>query len=150
MKKEENEFIDKLGGVLRNPQKFYFLLMLSGMSGQQAQQMVYDLKYPKLRLANPASRRKIIDLLTNLINLITKDSMLYNRFRVLAQEKHIFKEQLSVGSGSIAGLGFPSAEADPPPVPVKSLLKYVRKNTKNKGKMNPLIFADELLRRNSA
>lgn len=36
MNKQENEFIDKLGGVLKNPQKFYFLLMLSGMSGQEA------------------------------------------------------------------------------------------------------------------
>lgn len=149
MNKQENEFIDKLGGVLKNPQKFYFLLMLSGMSGQEAQQIIYDLKYPKQRLANPASRRKIVALLTNLINLITKDSMLYNRFRMLAQEKHIFKEQMSVGSGAVAGLGYPSAEADPPPVPIKALLKYVKKNTKNKNKMNPLIFANEMLRRSS-
>jgi hypothetical protein len=150
MKIEKNEFIDQLGGVLRSPQKFYFLLMLSGFSGQRAQQIVYDLKYPKQRLANPASRKEILNLLTTIINLITTDSMLYNRFRLLAQQKHIFKEQLSVGSGSIAGLGYPSAEADPPPASIKSLLKYVKKNTKNKNKMNPLIFADQVLKRNSA
>jgi hypothetical protein len=69
---------------------------------------------------------------------------------MLAQNEHVFKEEMSVGSGAIAGLGFPSAEADPPPVPVKALLKYAKKNTKNKNKMNPLIFADQVLKRNSA
>jgi hypothetical protein len=150
MNQTKNEIVNAFGGILKNPQKFYFLLLLSGMSAGQAQQLVYDIKYAKIRLSSTTARKKIIQVLSKIINMITSDNMLYNRFRMLAQNEHVFKEEMSVGSGAIAGLGFPSAEADPPPVPVKALLKYAKKNTKNKNKMNPLIFADQVLKRNSA
>jgi hypothetical protein len=150
MNQTKNEIVNAFGGILKNPQKFYFLLLLSGMSAGQAQQLVYDIKYAKIRLSSTTARKKIIQVLSKIINMITSDNMLYNRFRMLAQNEHVFKEEMSVGSGAIAGLGFPSAEADPPPVPVKALIKYAKKNTKNKNKMNPLIFADQVLKRNSA
>jgi hypothetical protein len=150
MNQTKNEIVNAFGGILKNPQKFYFLLLLSGMSAGQAQQLVYDIKYAKIRLSSTTARKKIIQVLSKIINMITSDNMLYNRFRMLAQNEHVFKEEMSVGSGAIAGLGFPSAEADPPPVPVKALLKYAKKNTKNKNKMNPLIFEDQVLKRNSA
>ena len=150
MNQTKNEIVNAFGGILKNPQKFYFLLLLSGMSAGQAQQLVYDIKYAKIRLSSTTARKKIIQVLSKIINMITSDNMLYNRFRMLAQNEHVFKEEMSVGSGAIAGLGFPSAEADPPPVPVKALLKYAKKNTKNKNKMNPLIFANQVLKRNSA
>jgi len=150
MNQTKNEIVNAFGGILKNPQKFYFLLLLSGMSAGQAQQLVYDIKYAKIRLSSTTARKKIIQVLSKIINMITSDNMLYNRFRMLAQNEHVFKEEMSVGSGAIAGLGFPSAEADPPPVPVKALLKYAKKNTKNKNKMNPLIFADQVLKRNFA
>jgi len=150
MNQTKNEIVNAFGGILKNPQKFYFLLLLSGMSAGQAQQLVYDIKYAKIRLSSMTARKKIIQVLSKIINMITSDNMLYNRFRMLAQNEHVFKEEMSVGSGAIAGLGFPSAEADPPPVPVKALLKYAKKNTKNKNKMNPLIFADQVLKRNFA
>jgi len=91
------------------------------MSAGQAQQLVYDIKYAKIRLSSTTARKKIIQVLSKIINMITSDNMLYNRFRMLAQNEHVFKEEMSVGSGAIAGLGFPSAEADPPPVPETTL-----------------------------
>lgn len=126
------EFAKQMRGVLDNPKKFYYLLILSGYSGSEAQNLMFDLKYPKLRMASPTARKKVIKLLTTLINTITKDNMLYARFRNLAQHG-IFEENgggvTSVASvGQNIGLGVPNAQIDPPPVNRRNLIKYLLRN----------------------
>jgi len=96
-----SEFASQFRGVLKNPQKMYYLLMMSGLSGSKAQELLYDLKYPKLRMASADARKKVIKLLTAMINTITNDSMLYSRFLSLARSKNVLGEE---GIGSDEGL----------------------------------------------
>ena len=77
--------------ALKQPQKFYYILLRSGLSANQAQDLMYDLKFPKLRMASPTARKKVIKTLTKLINTITSDPMLYTRFLSLSQSKKIFE-----------------------------------------------------------
>lgn len=119
-KKEENlnssntEFISAMKGVLDHPQKFYYLLTLSGMSASNAQKLMFDLKYPKLRLASPTARKKVIKTLTNLINTITSDNILYSRFRSLSRQG-IFEQEgggMTTASG-IQEWGFQMSKQTP-------------------------------------
>lgn len=138
----KTEFISAMKGVLNNPQKFYYLLMLSGYSASRAQNLMFDLKYPKLRMASPTARKKVIKTLTNLINAITGDNVLYSRFRSLSRDG-LFEQEGEVSSGmttssGIPGMGVPSVEVDPPFGSIPGLFKYVKKHAKNK-KNNILI-----------
>ena len=51
---------NSMRSVLKNPQKFLYLLLLSGYSSSEAQNIMYDLKFPYLRMASPDARKKII------------------------------------------------------------------------------------------
>lgn len=100
-KPTESSIQSSMRSVLKNPQKFYYLLLLSGYSGSQAQDIMYDLKFPYLRMASPDARKKIILILTKLINLISTDPLLYSRMRSLASERGLHEMDTSSG---IAGL----------------------------------------------
>lgn len=130
-KQEVNsEFASMFRGVLKNPQKMYYLLMMSGMSGSKAQELLYDLKYPKLRMASANARKKVIKLLTAIINTITSDNMLFSRFLSLARNKNVLGEE-GIGSGEgLAGL------VGEPPVNKTNLIKYLLKNRKKSKKFD--------------
>ena len=76
-------------GALLLPRKFYNLLLLAGENGQKAQYTMFNLRYPFLRSANSRIRRELLTLLTNLINICTTDSILYQRLRSLAMSKNL-------------------------------------------------------------
>ena len=115
--------------ALRNPQKFYYILLRSGIGAQEAQELMYDLKYPKLRLANPNSRKKIIKLLTKVINSITSDPMLYARFLSLSQNKKIF--EMDTGSANIPGVSTPEVFMN-----ANKILQYLKLNKRKKPKFD--------------
>ena len=114
--------------ALRYPQKFYYILLRSGLSATQAQDLMYDLKYPKLRMASPTARKKVIKILTKLIDTITTDSMLYSRFLSLSQSKKLF--EMDTASSGILGVSDQGHFMS-----VANLLKYINRNkSKNKSK----------------
>jgi hypothetical protein len=116
--------------VLKNPQKFYYLLLLSGYSSTEAQNIMYDLKFPYIRMNSPEARKKIIIILTKLVNLISTDSMLYSRMRALASEKGLHEMDTSSG---IAGL--PPEE----PFGIIAAEKHYKKKHKHKRAKNFVI-----------
>ena len=143
------EMVNTIGGALSNPKKFYFLLLLSGFSASKAQDLMYDLKYPKLRMASTAARKKVINLLISLIDIITGDSMLYARFRTLSK-KGILGEDSGMSTASLpnVGLGNPDVQSDPPFGAIPGILNFLKKRKRNKTPgMDPVIFADHMLRR---
>jgi len=115
--------------ALRNPQKFYYILLRSGIGAQQAQDLMYDLKYPKLRMASPNARKKVIKLLTKLIDTITSDSMLYARFLSLSQNKKIF--EMDTAGANIPGVSSPEVFMN-----VNKLLNYLKLNKRKKPKFD--------------
>jgi hypothetical protein len=141
------ELTSQMRGVLANPQKFYYLLILSGLSASKAQSLMFDLKYPKLRLASPSARKKVIKLLTTLIDTITKDNMLYSRFRSLAGHGLFEQEGGMTTASGIPGMGYPSAQADPPFGSIPGLFKFIKKHAKSKNKLDPVILTNNVMRR---
>ena len=129
-KPTESSIQSSMRSVLKNPQKFYYLLLLSGYSGSQAQDIMYDLKFPYLRMASPDARKKIILILTKLINLISTDPLLYSRMRALASEKGLHEMDTSSG---IAGL--PPEE----PFGIIAAEKHYKKKHKHKRAKNFVI-----------
>lgn len=123
------ELIAGFKTALKNPQKFYYILLRSGLTAAEAQDLMYDIRYPKLRMANPNSRKKIIKLLTKLINSITTDGMLYSRFLSISQNKKIF--EMDTTSSNIPGISTPEVFMN-----ADKLLKYIKLNKRKKPKFD--------------
>ena len=131
---------NSMHSVLKNPQKFLYLLLLSGYSSSEAQNIMYDLKFPYIRMGSLEARKKIVLILTKLINLISTDSMLYSRMRALASEKGLHEMDTSSG---IAGL--PPEE----PFGIIAAEKHYKKKHKHKHKRAKNFVIGILQRRNS-
>ena len=92
-----------MGQVLKNPRQLYFLLNLAGFSAIDAQKVIWDLDYARIRTSNPKVRAQLLSFLRNLIDTITSDPMLYSRMRSLAVGKKLgglalnVKEDMSYG-----------------------------------------------------
>jgi hypothetical protein len=115
--------------ALKQPQKFYYILLRSGLSANEAQDLMYDLKFPKLRMASPTARKKVIKTLTKLINTITSDPMLYTRFLSLSQSKKIF--EMDTASANIPGVSTPEVFMN-----ANKLLNYIKMNKRKKPKFD--------------
>jgi len=76
-------------GALRYPLRFYTLLLLAGESSVQAQKLMFDIKYSMTRSANIQVRKKLMNLLKKIIDIITGDTIIYNRLRSLALSKDL-------------------------------------------------------------
>lgn len=92
-----------MGEVLKNPRKLYFLLNMAGFSSIDAQRVIWNLNYARIRTSNPKVRAQLLSFLKNLIDTITTDKILYSRFRSLAMGKKLgtlglnVKEDFSFG-----------------------------------------------------
>ena len=95
-----------MGQVLRNPKQLYFLLNLAGFSSIDAQKVIWDLNYARIRTSNPKVRAQLLSFLRNLIDTITADPILYSRMRSLAVGKKLgglalnVKEDMSYGASA--------------------------------------------------
>ena len=85
-------------GALRYPLRFYTLLLLAGESSVDAQKLMFDIKYSMTRSANIQVRKKLMNLLKKIIDIITGDTVIYNRLRSLALSDHLtsMKEEVSM------------------------------------------------------
>jgi len=81
--------VEQNKGPLVAPRRFFNLLLLAGESGQEAQYTLFNLRYPIQRSQNQRIRRELINILVNLINISTTDSIIYNRLRSLAMSKKL-------------------------------------------------------------
>ena len=166
-KLEENVEIDNkflkhfVMDAIKNPRKFYTILLLTGMKSSDAYRIVYNLKYPRKTSASFETKMRMLHLLQNIIELITKDRILYSRIRSMATSgelEHIGKnvamyplqkrnksskdiienEGMSIGTSEISGV------TDQPP-PVSPIMMFIRRalqsriSKKKKNKFNPVI-----------
>jgi hypothetical protein len=81
---EKDRLNEYIKDALQYPLRFYTLLLLAGESSVQAQKLMFDIKYSMMRSANVEIRRKLMRLLKKIIDIITSDSVIYNRLRSLA------------------------------------------------------------------
>ena len=105
-----------MGQVLKDPRKLYFLLNLAGFSSIDAQKVIWDLNYARIRTSNPKVRAQLLSFLRNLIDTISSDKILYSRMRSLAMSNKLgslslnVKEDMSYGvpasgANAVAGAG---------------------------------------------
>ena len=100
-KKEMKQIVDYLKGSIHNPNRFYYLLLLSGMNGSKANSLMYDVKHPFLRTSNLIYRKRMLGLLKNIIDAITHDQLLYNRVRSMAYSGNLkLHEEDTAGGGT--------------------------------------------------
>ena len=87
--------------AIKNPRKFYNLLLISGMKGTEAYRIMYNLKHPKIASTSYTTRMRMMALLQNIIELVTNDRIMYSRLRSLATSgdlEHLGKHILPSGS----------------------------------------------------
>ena len=151
-KAEMKQIMTYLKGSINNPNRFYYLLLLSGMNGSKANSLLFDLKHPTLRTANPLFRKRMLLLLKNLIDTITKDQLLYNRVRSMALSGNLSlheQEGAATGGGDaggqsggmVGGTGETTVDTDPAiagvrPIPTAAeVIPPKRKERKRRAKM---------------
>jgi hypothetical protein len=151
--------------AIKDPRKFYYLLLLSGMKSNEAYRLIYNLKNPKLTTTSLQTRMRMLGLLQNIIELITTDRILYSRLRSLAMSgelQHLGKtifpksvysrkpnkmlEDTSISAGGIAPIAPPDPSSMPAPLAKPrniGLLARIEKMLKRKGKgpTDPNVFA---------
>lgn len=147
-KKEMKQILSYLKGSINNPNRFYYLMLMSGMSGTKANSLLFDLKNPMLRTGSPVYRKRMLGLLKSIIDAITKDQLLYNRVRSMALSGNLSLHEedgggapaggdgggMSVGGGFIEGMpdATPAAQTSGPvwgssPPPTKKNKKRLAK-----------------------
>jgi len=104
-KKEMKQIVDYLKGSIHNPNRFYYLLLLSGMNGSKANSLMYDVKHPFLRTSNLIYRKRMLGLLKNIIDAITHDQLLYNRVRSMAYSGNLKLHEEDTAGGGTGQLG---------------------------------------------
>jgi hypothetical protein len=105
-KAEMKQVLDYLKGSINNPNRFYYLLLLSGMNGAKANSLLFDLKHPMLRTSNAMYRKRMLGLLKTIIDAITHDQLLYNRIRSMAYSGNLKlheQEGAATGGGGEGG-----------------------------------------------
>ncbi len=105
-KAEMKQIMSYLKGSINNPNRFYYLLLLSGMNGSKANSLLFDLKNPNLRTSSPIFRKRLLKLLKSIIDAITKDQLLYNRVRSMALSGNLSlheQEGAATGGGDAGG-----------------------------------------------
>jgi len=105
-KAEMKQIMSYLKGSINNPNRFYYLLLLSGMNGAKANSLLFDLKHPNLRTSSPMFRKRLLGLLKSIIDAITKDQLLYNRVRSMALSGNLSlheQEGAATGGGDAGG-----------------------------------------------
>ena len=102
---EHKELVKFMSGSARNPLRFYYLLLLSGQSATEAQKTLFNLKFPITRTSSYEIRKKMMNLLTKIIDIIVTDPILYSRLRSLAMRKQLnslkVNEEMGVGTSAI-------------------------------------------------
>lgn len=99
---EQEEILNFMKNSMRNPLRFYYLLLLAGEPATEAQKTLYNLKFPVIRTANYETRKKMMKMLTRIIDLMVTDPILYARLRSLAIGKKLnIDEEMSVGNSAI-------------------------------------------------
>jgi hypothetical protein len=99
---EKEEIINFMKNSMRNPLRFYYLLLLAGEPATEAQKTLYNLKFPMIRTTSYEIRKKMMKMLTKIIDLMVTDPILYNRLRSLAIGKKLkIDEEMSVGNSAI-------------------------------------------------
>jgi hypothetical protein len=99
---ERDEILNYMKSSMKNPLRFYYLLLLSGEPATEAQKTLYNLKFPIVRTANYEIRKKMMKLLTRIIDLMVTDPILYSRLRSLAMGKKLnIDEEMGVGTSAI-------------------------------------------------
>lgn len=105
-KAEMKQIMSYLKGSINNPNRFYYLLLLSGMNGSKANSLLFDLKNPNLRTSSPIFRKRLLKLLKSIIDAITKDQLLYSRVRSMALSGNLSlheQEGAATGGGDAGG-----------------------------------------------
>ena len=141
--------------AIKNPRKFYTLLTLSGMPSSDAYRIMFNLKNPRLTSSSFKTKMQMLHMLQNIIELLTKDRLLYSRLRALAQSgelQHIGKnittgypkrpksfkdvmEEMGIGTASIAGVAQDGQTPTDVPVGRLALMKRIAE-IKKKRKTN--------------
>lgn len=145
-----------MSAAMKDPRKFYSLLLLSGMKGTEAYRIIYNLKHPRIATSSFQTKMRMLSLLRNIIELITKDRIMYSRLRSLAMsgdlehfgknvtdkkayrnrpsnKKKNMMEDTSVGAGGIEGIP-PTTPADQTSGLMAKLGKMFRRLKKPNGK----------------
>lgn len=92
-----------MGSILRDPNRLYYILTMAGYNGIDARRLIWDIQYAKIRTADPRIRAKVLKFLTNLIETLTKDKILYSRLISMGMNKNLgniisgIKEDASYG-----------------------------------------------------
>lgn len=110
MKLDQNLLNLFMGNILKNPTKLFYLLTTAGYNGIDARKLIWDLQYAKIRTADPKVRAKILKFLTNLIETITTDKILYSRLIGMGLNKNLGK--LISGIKEDFGYGVPAGDAN--------------------------------------
>lgn len=140
---DKKAIVNYLKGALKNPMRFYYLLLMVGQPASEAQKTMYNLKFPMMRTSNIKTRKRMMNLLTHLIDIMVTDPILYARLRSLAMKGqlegiNVHEEMgaMSVGGGDIAGgvapQVTPEGNIEQPGVPPnnknrKHILKMIRR-----------------------
>jgi len=95
-----------MGNILKDPTKFFYLLTTAGYNGIEARKLIWDLQYAKMRSADPKVRAKLLKFLSNLIQTITTDKILYSRLIGMGLNRNLkpllsgIKEDMSYGASA--------------------------------------------------
>lgn len=99
-----------MGNILKNPNQLYYLLMLAGYNGIDARKLIWDIQYARIRTADPKVRAKVLKFLTNLIETLTNDKILYSRMISMGMNKNL--KNLLSGIREDVSYGVPVGQAN--------------------------------------
>ena len=99
-----------MGNILKDPTKLFYLLTTAGYGGIEARKLIWDLQYAKIRTADPKVRAKLLKFLSNLIQTITTDKILYSRLIGMGLNKNL--KPLLSGIKEDASYGVPAGQAN--------------------------------------
>jgi len=107
---EKNAIVNYLKGSVKNPMKFYYLLLLSGQKATEAQRTMYNLKFPMVRTSNIKTRKKMMGLLTRLIDVMVTDPIIYARLRSLAMKGQLERVDMTEENGAAPAMSVGNSE----------------------------------------
>lgn len=100
---DKKAIVDYLKGAVKNPMRFYYLLLLAGRRPTEAQRTMYNLKFPMVRTSNIKTRKKMMGLLTRLIDVMVTDPIIYARLRSLAMKGQLEGVDVQEDAGMASG-----------------------------------------------
>jgi hypothetical protein len=70
---------------LKDPIKFLYLMLLNGETGPEARAKLFNIKHAMTRTSNVKTKKQLMDLLVHLIDKVSTDPILYQRYRHLSK-----------------------------------------------------------------